>query len=543
MVWDWLLNPTGLTPHGFCLNWAPGLIALHVVSDTIIALSYFSIPLALASFIRRRRDLEFNWILYAFLGFILACGATHFLSIVTFWVPAYGFEGLVKLVTAGMSLATAVLLWPLIPRLVALPSPAQLLRVNTELSDRIAAQERTAQLLRDSEARGRMANQELERRVAERTADLEIANARLTEALAEQVEAERAMARREAEFRASFENSPVGKALVEPTSRQIIRVNPAFAAMLGFTTEEMIDRVSIDLTWPEDRAADLEDYAAMLDGRAPTYIQEKRYMRRDGSPFWVRVSAMLAHVPESGYPLLAVADIEDIDERHKAQDALRDAKSMLERALTERTAALSQRDLLLREVYHRVKNNLQIVDSLLMMQAMQIEYLPANRALHSLRGRIYALGLVHHQLMGSTDLKTFDVAPFLEELSRNLREGSGNDAVTLVVDAPPLRVGLDFAVPLGLLVTELVTNALKHAFADGPGRINVTLRPDGDGAVVLTVDDDGKGLPKAPPPGDAKPGLGTEIIQSLVSQLEGSMITRTERGTTVEITMPMPAQS
>src|ERR1700733_13556656 len=194
-VADWLLDPAGLTAHGFCLSWQPGLVVLHAVSDAVIGVSYFSIPIALASLTRQRRDLQYSWILYAFVGFIVACGATHLFSILTLWVPAYGIEGLVKAVTAVLSLATAILLWPLVPRLVALPSPAELRRVNHALSNSVAELEQTAGQLRSSEARVQASNIELERRVAERTSELKALNEALTAALAERDVTQQALAR------------------------------------------------------------------------------------------------------------------------------------------------------------------------------------------------------------------------------------------------------------------------------------------------------------------------------------------------------------
>lgn len=137
----WLIE-TGLPPHGYCLLWQPQLIALHVVSDAVIGLSYFSIPVALGWLLVKRRQLEFNWIVWLFAAFILACGTTHFLSILVLWVPAYGLEGLVKGFTAIVSLATAILMWPLVPRLLALPSPSELQRLNAELRREAEARER-----------------------------------------------------------------------------------------------------------------------------------------------------------------------------------------------------------------------------------------------------------------------------------------------------------------------------------------------------------------------------------------------------------------
>lgn len=124
-------------PHGYCLLWQPWLIWIHAVSDTIIAASYFSIPLALVAFVRKRRDIAFGGVFWMFALFILACGTTHILSIWNLWHGNYGVEAFVKLITAAASLLTAVLLWPLLPKAMALPSPSRLREANDALSSRI----------------------------------------------------------------------------------------------------------------------------------------------------------------------------------------------------------------------------------------------------------------------------------------------------------------------------------------------------------------------------------------------------------------------
>ncbi|MGX9430735.1 MULTISPECIES: response regulator [Bradyrhizobium] len=121
-----LFDSSTLSPHGICLLWEPGLIWLHVISDAVIAAAYFSIPIALAIFVSKRRDVAFGWVFWAFALFILFCGLTHVLSIVTLWVPIYGIEGIAKLLTAAASIVTAAMLWPLLPKLLALPSLSQL---------------------------------------------------------------------------------------------------------------------------------------------------------------------------------------------------------------------------------------------------------------------------------------------------------------------------------------------------------------------------------------------------------------------------------
>ena len=542
-LWNWLLNPTGLTAHGFCLSWAPGLIAMHAASDAIIGLAYFSIPLAIAVVLRNRPDLEFRWVAYLFVGFILACGTTHLMSILTLWVPAYGVEGIIKLITAGLSIATAVLLWPLIPKILALPSQDQLRALNSELSNRIADQERTAQLLRDSEALVRETNGELEQRVAERTAALEASNAELKAALDARTEAQRALARTEAEFRASFEGASVGKILTEPESRRLIRVNQAFSRILGYEPEELLGHTSAEFNWPEDQVSDAVEYARLLSGEIETYVYEKRYRRRDGSPVWVRVSAALARAPDSGHPVLTVASIEDVDARYKAEAELRAAKQTLEETVEERSAALAQRDLLLREVYHRVKNNLQVVDSLVVLQARQLSDPTAVAALNELRNRIYALGLVHQQLMDSSDLQTFDIAPFLRELSSNILRGGSSGDVALEVRAETLEVGLDFAIPLGMLVTELLTNSLKHAFPDQKGAVSVELGRADQSEVVLVVSDNGVSTIAESAADQASAGLGQRIIAGLVTQLQATMTVVRDGGLRIVVRIARPAVS
>lgn len=121
-------------PHGYCLFWQPQLLWTHILADTLIALSYFSIPLALGVLVRSRKDLVFGWMFWCFAIFILACGMTHVMGIVTLFYPLYGVEALVKLVTAAASVATAALLWPLLPTLVRLPSSEKLQEANGELA-------------------------------------------------------------------------------------------------------------------------------------------------------------------------------------------------------------------------------------------------------------------------------------------------------------------------------------------------------------------------------------------------------------------------
>src|SRR6202041_2691051 len=151
-----LFSANDFMPHGFCYSWYAGLVWLHVIPDSLIALSYFSIPITLVHFIRKRRDLPFNWMFVAFGVFILACGATHAMEVWTLWHATYWLSGAVKVVTAIASITTAVLLVKLVPQALTLPSPEELRR---EIAERSRAQAELAQ-----------AKDNLKKRVAKQTA-------------------------------------------------------------------------------------------------------------------------------------------------------------------------------------------------------------------------------------------------------------------------------------------------------------------------------------------------------------------------------------
>ncbi|WP_213980847.1 response regulator [Sphingomonas sp. dw_22] len=135
-------------PHGYCLLWQPGLVWTHVIADAVIALAYFSIPIVLVTLIRRR-ELAFGWVFWCFAIFILACGCTHLMAIWTLWQPVYGLEAAVKVVTAVASIATAAVLWPLLPKAIALPSPHKLAAANAELAAIVAERDAVLKELRE----------------------------------------------------------------------------------------------------------------------------------------------------------------------------------------------------------------------------------------------------------------------------------------------------------------------------------------------------------------------------------------------------------
>jgi len=204
---DWinrLFSSSGFMPHGFCYTWDPYVVWLNGVSDILIALAYYTIPLTLVYFVRRRRDLAFHWMFLCFALFIVACGTTHVIELWTIWHPVYWLAGVIKALTATVSITTAIALIPLVPQALALPSPEALKKANLALQE---AQEAL-----------RQTNEELEGRVAERTASLAATNEALRES--------------EQRYRLLWENST--DAMVLMNAESVIQfANPAAEEMFG----------------------------------------------------------------------------------------------------------------------------------------------------------------------------------------------------------------------------------------------------------------------------------------------------------------------
>jgi signal transduction histidine kinase len=161
-MFDKLFDLDGLVPHGFCLMWRDELFWSLATADTIISLSYFSISAAIALYLIKRQDVHLRWVAVAFALFILLCASSHATDVWTLWSPDYGIQVLVKAATAAVSVFTAIALWPLLPKALALPSAAQMEAVNSALRRENDDRKRAEASLRATEAELRAANKELE---------------------------------------------------------------------------------------------------------------------------------------------------------------------------------------------------------------------------------------------------------------------------------------------------------------------------------------------------------------------------------------------
>lgn len=331
----------------------------------------------------------------------------------------------------------------------------------------------------------------------------------------------------EERFRQIVENIDIVFWMTTPRSDRVFYLSPAFETIWGRSREEVCADPTkwIEWTHPDDRERIWETFQA-----SPTqHSTEKRIIRPDGSMRWVHVRVF--PVPDEAGVVTRVAGIaSDITERKASE---------LERAriTQELTRSLAEKDVLVKELHHRVKNNLQVVSSLLFMQARRIGDPRLRKMFEESHDRIFAMSLIHEMLYRSDRLSEIIFSEYLTRLAEGLATTYRNPAQRIQVEiaADELLVDISIAIPTGLIVNELITNAFKYAFADGrDGKILVVLRREETGRLCLSVADDGIGLPEGAEHEKAG-GLGFALVRTLAQQLRGSLEVSRSGGTSVRL--------
>lgn len=300
-------------PHGHCYLWKPSLVWLHLVSDSLIAFAYYSIPLTLFYFVRKRQDLPFSWIFLLFATFIVSCGTTHILEIWTLWYPTYWLSGGVKAITAIVSLLTAYMLVPLVPQALALPSPTQLEQANQALQ---------AQMQQRShiETELRQAQNQLEQRVQERTAALLHANEQLQHEISDRKAIEAELREREERFSTLF-NGMEDWVLVyhltpDHQPGQLIEVNEQACQRLGYTRQELLTMSVLDLIAPSKHSPQGSIERLLVENHI---VVESVHRTKTDRQMPVEVSATLFTL--NGLPTVQ-AICRDITERKQTETAI-----------------------------------------------------------------------------------------------------------------------------------------------------------------------------------------------------------------------------
>jgi len=478
-----------LSPHGVCLLWRPELLWLHVVSDALTGLAYWSIPLVLLLIVLRRRDLIYTWAFELFALFILACGATHFLAIWTLWHPDYGLEGAVKAVTAALSVATAIAAWPLLPRILALPSQAELEAANAALSREIAERREAEGRARDSEAR----------------------------------------------LAGVFEHLADGLFVVRAEAAGFVfeTVNPAFRRMVARAREAAEGLTAADLLAAPDAAAlDAACLACLATGESRSW--ESTVQSADGPRHWHSILVPLPATAEA--PRRLLGSLRDVTElRRLQQDVIESARRATIGAMCAGVA-------------HEMSQPVNIIG--LWAGRAQARLEPgadrARRAMDIVLGQTRRLGELLDRIRDLArdtpgEAGVFDAAATAAATADVARRTWALERIELVLDAPDPAPIRGRPAQLEQVLLHLLENARDSVLAqrrtapDAPARITLSVRPGAEAdAVVITLADTGGGIPAelasrifepfvtTKEPG-AGPGLGLPLAAGILRSLGGRL--------------------
>lgn len=283
-------------------------------------------------------------------------------------------------------------------------------------------------------------------------------------------------------FRTTFELAGAGIVHNSPGGR-FIRINRRFCEISGYDREELLEMSSQDITHPDDLAADLVNVGRALSGEINTYSMEKRYLHKDSTIVWVSLVVTLVR-DSSGDPSHFIGVVENITDRKRSERALQ--------------SSLAEKEVLLREIHHRVKNNMQVISSLLNLQSRSIDDPRLAKMIEESQNRVRAMALIHEILYASGHLVQIDLQEYVTKLATSLVRMYGNEPgmIELRVATGDIALEIDDSVPCGLVINELISNSLKYAFEDGrAGVIKIEAARANDGQIVLVVSDDGVGIP------------------------------------------------
>lgn len=290
---------------------------------------------------------------------------------------------------------------------------------------------------------------------------------------------------------------------------RILFVNDAFLSTYGFPEEELLGQDIARVRPGGEQTADLASIQEKtLEGG---WYGELVNRRADGTLFPVELWTSVVRNDE-GEPVAMVGVARDITARRQAEEELR--------------SSLREKEVLLKEIHHRVKNNLQVISSLLSLQSEYLKDPEMVKVFKESQNRVRSMALIHEKLYQSRNLAEIDFGDYLRELTNQLLRsyGIGAHGVSLDLNATRVLLAVDRAIPCGIIVNELVTNALKYAFPNGrDGRINIDLHPINENRVRLIVRDNGVGFPEQVD-FETSESLGLTLVRMLAEQVQGEMV-------------------
>lgn len=515
--------------HGMCLLWRPELLWLHAGSDAMITLAYFSIPFALVHIVRQRSDLVFPHIFLWFGAFILLCGLTHAFGIWVLWNPDYAVEGAVKLATGIVSISTAVLVWRIMPDILALPNLQQFRETNIALERQIDQRRRAEENLREL-------NATLERRVAERTAELEQANEQL---------------------RAVVDTAVDGIILID--ERGTVRLfNPACERLFGYDRDEVVGR-NVKMLMPESYAAEHDSYLENYHNTGERKIigigRDVTAQKKDGAIFPIRLSVGEADPEHSS---VYVGVIHDLSERKRLEERLAGLVDQLSRTNRdlEEFAYVASHDL-----QEPARKMITFSNRLIESERERLsehgrDYLDR---IHSASTRMQTLieELLNYARLGYSDIRKepVDAAAEARRAGEDLELAIEESGATVAIGDIPAVSG--DATLVHQLFYNLIANALKFSHPERRPSIAIRGARHGD-RVTIEVEDNGIGIEakhrerafkmfhrlqgRSEKPGS---GAGLAICKKIVERHGGTIeaLGEPDRGTIIRFDLPADARS
>ena len=296
--------------------------------------------------------------------------------------------------------------------------------------------------------------------------------------------------------------------------------------LFGYSTDEMLGQ-PIHRLISAGRVEEEEEILSRI--RRGDRIEHYETVRRHKTGRLIDVSLTASPMTDSAGTVIGASKISrDVTERKRTEEQIQ--------------ASLKEKEVLLREVHHRVKNNLQVIYSLLRLQSNSVTDPKALELFQDSQARVKAMALIHETLYQSQDLSRIDMAAYISNLTGQLFKSYGisPDTIRLRLNSTPVSLSIETAITCGLLINELVSNSLKYAFPNGrTGEVAIQLLPDGQGTHVLTISDNGVGLPSTFEVEKAK-SLGWQLVPMLVEQLTGTFELDRSEGMSVKLTFSEP---
>ncbi|MEH2051508.1 hybrid sensor histidine kinase/response regulator [Nostoc sp.] len=492
-LWTNLFTSESFIPHGHCYLWQTNLVWLHILSDSIIALAYYSIPATLFYFVRKREDLPFDWIFLLFIAFIVACGTTHLIDIWTLWHPIYWVSGFVKAVTAIISFITAINLVYLVPQALAFPSPAQLEQANQELQTQIAERLRVEKELRKYQ-------NHLEEMVALRTNEITKTNEQLQQEILERQRILEILRQSEERYRYLAEAIPQLVWTTKPNG-ECDFFNQNWCDYTGLTFEQSLGSGWLAALHPDDVQRADKVWSDAVKNRT-IYNNEYRFKRASDSSYRWQLARGLPLKDDQGFVVKWFGTCTDI---HEQKQILEERAHLLELEQIARAKAETAnriKDEFLAVLSHELRTPLNaILGWSKLLQSRRLDQTKTSEALATIERNANLQVQLIEDLLDISRILQGKLTLNITKINLESTILSALQTMQLAAETKLIKANTTFEPDVGQImgdstrlqqvVWNLLSNAIK--FTPRGGKVEVRLE-EADGYAQIIVSDTGKGI-------------------------------------------------